>query len=402
MAILLVVAAAALIFIGWNIYLPLQKVMTEGPKTASSVVSHAASHASSKAKTTSSSSSSSVSSSVSSSSAVHAIYLSGSSLTASGISQTLASAKNAGVTTAIAELKSDDGVLHYASTSTEAKTYTSLVASGALSASEIAADIKTAGMTPAAYISCFKDPLAPTLMSTAGVKYSGSTTMNWLDESNDRWLNPYSSTATQYLDDLASEIAAAGFKTVYIGNVQFPDGQQSHTYYGSNLGTKESALQTFVTALVSKVHAAGSDVTIVLPAAAAEGSGTASLGQDQDPYSYGADTVSPLFTPASLTGVTVNGTALSPSSDLTGAISAAAAGLKTANSAKYSKTVPFIQAGTVSGSSSVASDGVTAAISALKTAGISNYVLYATGTYDLPSSSSSSSASWSSSDSSGK
>lgn len=383
MTVLVIVAVAALVFIGWNIYVPLRKVIKSGAGPSASTVSKTPSKAAASSHTASKSSAASGKSSATAAAAARGVYLPGGSLTASAIDQTLAAAKAAGATTAIAELKSDDGVLHYASKISQVQN-SGIVASGALDGAAIAQEISKNGLIPAARISCFKDPLAPTVMRDASIKYSGNHSTNWLDESGNRWLNPYASTATQYLTDLAAEAASMGFKQIYLDNVQFPSGAQNRIWYGDNVASKESALQTFVTAVTQKVHTAGGTVTLVLPAAAAVGSGQASLGQDQDPFGYGADTVSPLLTPASLTGVTVGGTAISnPSSNLAAALTAAAQGLKTANAAKFSSTMPFIQAGAVSGSSTVSADVVNAQITALKTAGINSFVFYATGAYSL-------------------
>lgn len=380
MTALIVVAVAALVFIGWNIYVPLQRVLKgDAGKTVESAASHvsSASHAASKPSSSSGSTSSAATT------AMRGIYLPGGTLTTATISQTLQAAKSAGVTTAIAELKSDDGVLHYASKISEVQN-NGIVASGALDGAAIAQAITQSGMTPAARISCFKDPLAPTVMRDAAVKYAGNHSTNWLDESGNRWLNPYSATTVQYLTDLAAEAASMGFKQIYLDNVQFPSGAQNHVWYGDNLPSKESALQSFVAAVTQKVHTTGGTVTLVLPANAAVGSGQASLGQDQDPFGYGADTVSPLLTPVSLDGLTVGGTALpNPISDFGAAVSAAAQGLKTLNASKYGDMVPFIQAGTVSGSGTVTADTVNAEVSALKAAGIDHFVFYATGGYNL-------------------
>lgn len=382
LTVLIIVAIAALVFIGWNIYVPLRQVIEGSRHTPSSTVSKAPSKTSGASHTASKSSSSEAASSKPAA-AVRGIYLPGGSLTAAAIDQTLTAAKGAGVTTAIAELKSDDGVLHYASKISEVQN-NGIVASGALDGASIAQEITKNGMTPAARISCFKDPLAPTVMRDAAIKYAGNHSTNWLDESGSRWLNPYSPTAVQYITDLAAEAASMGFKQIYLDNVQFPSGAQNRIWYGDSTSSKESALQSFVTAVTQKVHTAGGTVTLVLPAAAAVGSGQASLGQDQDPFGYGADAVSPLLTPSSLNGVTIGGTAIaSPASNLATALTTAAQGLKTLNAAKFSNTMPFIQAGAVNGSATVTADTVTAQIAALKAAGINNFVFYATGAYAL-------------------
>lgn len=385
---LLALAVAALVFIGWNIYTPLKKLMTEGPSVSSS---QPASSRTASSKAASAASSAASSETAQSTSAVHGIYLSSSTLTADGISQTLATAKSAGINVAVADVKSDDGVLHYASKLSEVQDK-GLVADGAMDGAAIATAITQAGMTPAARISCFKDPLAPTVMRDGAVKYMDKS-QTWLDLSGNRWLNPYADTATQYLTDVATELVSMGFKQIYLDNVAFPSGSLAKAWFGDNVGSKENALQTFVTNLEQKVKAAGGTVTIILPADAATGGGQAAVGQDQDPYGYGADAVAPLLTPAAMNGLTVGGQALANTSgSLSTTLTSVAAALKTQNAAKYSTAVPLIQAGTA-GDTSVAAADVSAQIAALSAAGIGNYVLYAETGYELSGVSASSSAS---------
>lgn len=380
LAVLAVLAVASLVFIGWNIYEPLQRLIKEGPKTSSQAPSSAS--PSSGAASSKPSSSSAVSSQPAAA-AVRGVYLPGSSLSADAISQTLSAAKGAGATVAVADLKSDDGVLHYASKLSETQS-NGIVAQGAQDGAAIAAAITQAGFTPAARISCFKDPLAPTIMRDAAVKYSGDHSQNWLDANRNRWLNPYAASAVQYLTDVASELASMGFKQIYLDNVQFPSGSQAKSWFGDNLGAKESALQSFVTALTQKVHAAGGTVTLVLPADAATDGGQTDLGQAQDPYGYGADSVSPLLTPAAMKGLTVAGQALPDASgNLPAVLGTVAGALKAQNAAKYASVTPFIQAGSIKNGGTVQAADVSAELAALSSAGIGNYVLYADNGYNL-------------------
>ena len=355
---LLALAVAALVFIGWNIYVPLKKLATEGPAISSSQA------VSSRAVCSKAWSSAASSMAETKTTAVHGIYLASSTLTADGISQTLTSAKSAGVNVAIADLKSDDGVLHYISKLSEVQDK-GLVADGAL---------------------------APTVMREGAIKYMDKS-QTWLDLNGNRWLNPYSDTATNYLIDVAAELVSMGFQQIYLDNVTFPSGSLAKAWFGENVGTKESALQTFVTNLEQKVKAAGGTVTLILPADAATGSGQAAVGQNQDPYSYGADAVAPLLTADSMNGRTVSGQTLANTgSSLSSTVAAVAAALKTQNAEKYRSTVPIIQAGTAD-SSTVAADDVSAQIAALSSAGIENYVLYADSGYALSGVSASSSTS---------
>ncbi|HCC00500.1 MAG TPA: hypothetical protein DEP42_04695 [Ruminococcaceae bacterium] len=384
MTILVIVAVVVLIFIGWNIYVPLHQAIKGTKNTSTSTSSTASKTTVSSHPTTSSKASSSHPAQSATSSGVKAVYLSSGTLTQTSMDQILSSAKNAGIKTAIVELKGEDGALHYTSKISQVQN-NGLVAQGALDGAAIIQEIQKYGMTPAADISCFKDPLAANVIRTASVHNSTSHDITWLDESNNRWLNPYAADATQYLTDLTTEITSLGFKQIYLSNVQFPSGKQKHVWYGNNVGTKESALQTFVSSIAQKAHTAGATVTLVLPADAALGSGEATLGQDQDPYSYGADAVSPLFVPSSVTGVTAGGTAIpDPAAGLSVSVNAAASALKTQNADKYKNDIPFILAGTGTTTQTATTADINAQISALKSLGMTNYVLYSsTATYAL-------------------
>lgn len=378
LVVLGIVAAAALLFVGYSIQKPLMALI-QGHYTASAASSAASSPASKGASAASSAAASSATSSASST-AVRGLYLPASALAGGdALNQAISSMQSAGLNTAVLNLKGEDGVVRYASKIAEVQG-TSIVASGAPDGSAAAQTLAQHNITPAAEISCFKDPVGAEAMRDAAIKYSGNHSMSWLDPTN-RWLNPYSDKAQQYIIDLATEAVSLGYKQIYLTNLQFPTGD-TKAYYGDDLSSKEDCLKSFVAKAAQAVEAAGGKLSVVMPGESAVGQGSAQQGQDQNLYGFTADYYSPNLSPSLFPkGLTIGTTAVSDA-DPAAAVTAAAQSLAQLPSAKVGSTVPFIQA--YAGSRPYTADDINAQISALSSAGIPNYILYApTGTYSL-------------------
>lgn len=135
----------------------------------------------------------------------------------------LAAAKEAGYDTIAVTLKDDEGHLYYKTDIARVK-YDEIIVKGTLTAAQIADQISNAGMTPAAKISMLKDRITP--MYFGGFTFENGT--HWLDDypppdgSGKRWLSPFVSEAVQYLNGIASELAAAGFKHIICSNISYP------------------------------------------------------------------------------------------------------------------------------------------------------------------------------------
>ena len=374
---LMVVAAAALVFVGYSIQKPLADLIS-GRYSSSS----AASSTSSAASSSSSSSSGKTSSSSATVKAANimGIYLPQKYLSDSAsLSSVASSAKSAGLNMAVVNLKGEDGHVNYASKISEVQG-TDIVAANAPDASAAAKALSDAGITPAAKISCFKDPVGADAMRDACVKYAGDHSMSWLDPTN-RWLNPYSDKAQQYIIDLAVEAVSLGYKQIYLDNLEFPTGD-SKAWYGDNLPTKEEALRSFTAKAAQAVEAAGGKLAVVMPGDASVGQGNAQKGQDQSLYGFTADYYSPNLCPSLFSkGVTVGG-AVATDTAPGNTVGAAAQTLLQTDSSKAAQTVPFIQA--YNGSRAYTADDVNAQITALRSAGIGNFILYSSdGTYSL-------------------
>lgn len=96
---------------------------------------------------------------------------------------------------------------------------------GSIELSEIVEAIDDAGYKPAAMISAFNDSLLPSLDKNTG--YVVKTGEQWIDNAIEAggkpWLTPYSSTAVNYIGDIVTEVASAGFKRIVCSDVTYPD-----------------------------------------------------------------------------------------------------------------------------------------------------------------------------------
>ena len=368
-------AAAALVFVGYSIQKPLADLISGRYSSSSAASSH-----SSAAPSSSSSSKASSSAATVKAANIMGFYLPQKYLSDSAaLSSVAASAKGAGLNMAVVNLKGEDGHVNYASKISEVQG-TSIVAANAPDASAAAKALSGSGITPAAEISCFKDPVGAEAMRDACVKYAGDHSMSWLDPTN-RWLNPYSDKAQQYIIDLAVEAVSLGYKQIYLDNLEFPTGD-GKAWYGDNLPAKEEALRSFTAKAAQAVEAAGGKLAVVMPGDASVGQGNAQKGQDQGLYGFTADYYSPNLCPSLFDkGVTVGGAAVTDTAPGS-TVGAAAQTLLQTDSGKAAQTVPFIQA--YNGSRAYTADDVNAQITALRSAGVGNFILYSPdGNYSL-------------------
>jgi hypothetical protein len=384
-----VVLAAALIFVGYSIYVPLRLLVT------GKFVVHTSSSASSSSKTSSLSAASSAGSKpVAVSEQIRGVYLPKSYLSnTAALNSFITQAKAAGINLAVIDLKAEDGVVNYASKIPEVQG-TGLVETGAPDASVAAKALTAAGITPAARICAFQDPLAPSAMRGTGVMYAGDHTINWLDPTNKRWLNPYNTTAQKYITDLAVEAVSLGYKQVFVDSLTFPTigSPDNSGYYGTNLPSKEQVIASFTTSLKQQVNAAGGKLSVIMPGMAAVGQAAPNLGQTQDIFSLSGDYISPNLCPSLFdkAGIQIGTTDIAKP-DLTpgNTVNAIAQYLQTKEGSKLDTALPFIQDYTNTSLGSgffktyTASD-VKDEITALSNAGIGGYILYSpAGTYDL-------------------
>lgn len=385
-----IILLAALIFVGYSISDPLIQLFSGNFKPAPASSSESSSSA---AKPTSSSSSSETSSSTEvNTAAIRGAYLPKSYLSNTAeLNEFIAQAKSAGINLAVIDLKAEDGIVNYASKVSEAK---NTVASGAPDASAAAKALSDAGITPAARICAFEDPVAPKVLRGTGVMYYKNHSMNWIDPSGNRWLNPNSPQAQQYITSLATEAVSLGYKQIFIDAVTFPTkGNPDKTGYFGEMTSKEQVISNYLATLKQQVNAAGGKLTVITTGAAAVGQAKQNIGWSQNIFALSGDYISPNFCPSLLDPGIQVGAAAIKNPDLTpgDTVNTLAQYIKENNNSRLSTTVPIIQAYTNTKTKNgtykqYTADDIRAEITALNNAGIQSYILYnPKGVYDFSS-----------------
>lgn len=383
-----VVAVAALIFLGYCLFDPIMKFATgQFVPTTSSQPSSSFTPAVSSSKVTSSAV-------TSKGETLRGVYLPKSYLSETAALDTfITKAKADGINLAVIDLKGEDGIINY-NTALEPAKGTEIVAKNAPDAAAAAKKLSAAGITPAARICAFKDPVAPTVLRGTGIMYGGNHTINWLDETNNRWLNPYSTDAQDYITSIADEALKLGYKQIFIDGLTFPTvgNPDKNGYYGDNMPSKDEVISTYVSGLRQKVNAAGGKLTVMTSGLQAIGQAKENVGQSADIFSFTADYLAPNLSPSLLgkANVAVGGEIIAtPDLDPGKTMTSVAAYLKSKGGDKLGAAVPFIQAYTNSslGSGSFkqyTNDDIKAEIKALKDAGINSFILYnPEGKYNL-------------------
>lgn len=157
----------------------------------------------------------------------------------------------------------------------------------------IVAKLKENGITPIARLVCFKDDTAPRNLPDASVTVRENVL--WLDYNNQRWLNPYSSAAWNYLADIANEASQAGFEEIMLDFMQFPEmGKLNLIDFGSQIKAKQQILLDFAVHIKEQTDKSGVKLSITVPADVALDVGNANAwGQGFHIADLPADTMAP-------------------------------------------------------------------------------------------------------------
>ena len=201
-------------------------------------------------------------------------------------------------------LKDENGVLYYVSnTELAATTHTWNDTALSLEAlTTLAKHIRDKGLTPIPRLYAFLDKTAPIRLASAKITVEGYPSYTWLDNSKENggkpWLNPYSSDAHRYIAELAGELKTAGFTTLMLDGVQFPNQTSQASYGTSSLSSlsKSEVLKTFITTVKSAIG--NGELIVSTPGLAAFGDGTTPFGGN--PLTFGSSVVSPVLMPATL------------------------------------------------------------------------------------------------------
>ena len=143
--------------------------------------------------------------------------------------------------------------------------------------------LKEKNLIPIGRLNAFRDPIAPSRIPDAGIKYM-NTEILWHDNAADQgdmpWLNPYSDLARAYIIDIATESVSLGVGRILLDNVSFPTGYgQEYASYGPTAEgvTRSDALSVFLDQIDQQVQAKGGDVSVYI-------SGLAALGANNTYY----------------------------------------------------------------------------------------------------------------------
>ncbi len=128
------------------------------------------------------------------------------------------------------ELIAEGGTVTYSSANTTATESGAVISGGISDLSDLVSTITDLGLTAYARISTLSDNIASTYDKSLAYMISGTDT-RWYDDNTANggkpWISPYSSSATEYITDLVSEISDAGFVGLIAGEIEFPPFRNS-------------------------------------------------------------------------------------------------------------------------------------------------------------------------------
>lgn len=235
--ILMVVIVAALAVIGYGAGKPLVEYITsKNSETSESTpswtppeTSEADSEVSSDEAQTSASETSDTSEPDAAEETVSSMYVlpSGTVYDAASLKSAAASAKNAGYAGIVVTAKDSVGNILYKSDIAAVKDGATVT--GTLSAKQMCDIITAEGLVPAARFS--------TLLDRSNGNYIGGGYMlpdgsgNWLDAApangGKKWLSPFSDASAEFMNNIAGELSAAGFKYIIAADTMYPDFRPS-------------------------------------------------------------------------------------------------------------------------------------------------------------------------------
>lgn len=142
------------------------------------------------------------------------------------LASALQSAADAGYDSIMFDLKSADGTVNYAISYNEL-TDARVTRQNPIDLNAVAEQIRQAGLIPVASIWTFRDNLYPSANNAASTYYQDSDFL-WVDNSPEKggkpWMNPFSQAAQDYIRKLVDDACTAGFRSIVLQGVQFPEG----------------------------------------------------------------------------------------------------------------------------------------------------------------------------------
>lgn len=122
--------------------------------------------------------------------------------------------EEAGATAAILPVKTEEGSLNYQSQTTWGTSSTQTGINDTIT------DFTGGDLYTAAYLSCFRDNTLPRTDRALSIHSSSG---NWWDDEQVRWISPLSEQARAYVVQVCAETAALGFDELILDSCSFPD-----------------------------------------------------------------------------------------------------------------------------------------------------------------------------------
>ena len=225
---------------------------------------------------------------------IRAFYLPFDALLAEDLETTLSTARNAGFTAVVFDLKDADGTMYYRFSNAQAKKVNNYAADGLTALFDV---MKDNGLQPIPRLYAFCDDPAAKVLTDARIGLDSNHSWAWYDgDPNDggkKWLNPYAPAAQDYISALVGELKNKGGGAVLLDGVQFPS-QLSSAYLGEDAATveKNAVLTTFIGRIRGEL---GVDCPLLLGCSAKGALGTDTKVYGGNPLTFGADFASPLL-----------------------------------------------------------------------------------------------------------
>lgn len=239
---------------------------------------------------------------------VRGFYLPFSALTGDSLTTTLATAKEAGFTAVLFDLKDAQGQLYYRFSCADAVQVNSFTPD-ALTADQLTAlfsRIREAGLLPIPRLYAFQDDAGAKALASARITPKGNPGWVWYDGNPQNgakaWLNPYSDEAHAYIGALALELQSAGAGAVMLEGVQFPRYTNSADFGTDHTDLKpDEVLALFVQRIREQLNE-GKECPLLLGCSAesALALGTATQVYGGNPLTFAPTMASPLLLPSRL------------------------------------------------------------------------------------------------------
>lgn len=184
----------------------------------------------------------------------------------SALAAALSSAKSAGYSQVVLELKDEEGFFCYKSEIDGIKDSEAI--SGSLTLSEIVSQVEAQELELIAEINTLKDSVSPKFVDGIAYRFADDS-YTWLDASEEdggkRWINPFNSASIQFFSEILKELSESGIDSIILKNTVFPafrpydESILEARFFTAN---RYTALVSFVSSLRGVGTTTGSEVYV--------------------------------------------------------------------------------------------------------------------------------------------